>query len=368
MGFDTDVFVIGGGPAGLVAGIAARKKGFRVVVADAARPPIDKACGEGLMPDSLAFAAKLGISVPVSVGFPFKGIRFAGPGSSVEAAFPEGAGLGVRRTALHPILVEHAERMGVELLWGNPITGITEEAVVMGRTSMRTRWIVGADGGSSSVRRWAGLEHFRREARRFGYRRHYNAAPWTEYMEIHWGPGCQFYVTPVSASEVCLVLMSRDQHLRIDEALPKVPSLLRRLEGAPATTPERGSLCATSRLKAVTAGNVALIGDASGTVDAITGDGLCLAFQQAAALADALQAGDLSAYQSVHRRISVRPVFMGDFMLTMERWPALRERALAALASRPDLFANLLAMHVGRLGLIDFLTTGARLGWKVAFA
>ena len=46
----TDVFVIGGGPAGLAAAIAARGRGFRVLVADGAQPPIDKACGEGLLP------------------------------------------------------------------------------------------------------------------------------------------------------------------------------------------------------------------------------------------------------------------------------------------------------------------------------
>ena len=36
-------------------------------------------------------------------------------------------------------------------------------------------------------------------------------------------------------------------------------------------------------------GNVALIGDASGTVDAITGEGLCLAFSQAMVLAECLE-------------------------------------------------------------------------------
>src|SRR6267378_2491580 len=45
---DTEILVIGGGPAGLAAAIAARKKGFEVTVADGAKPPIDKACGEGL--------------------------------------------------------------------------------------------------------------------------------------------------------------------------------------------------------------------------------------------------------------------------------------------------------------------------------
>ena len=50
---ETDVFVIGGGPAGLAAAITARQRGFRVVVADGAQPPVDKACGEGFLPDGL---------------------------------------------------------------------------------------------------------------------------------------------------------------------------------------------------------------------------------------------------------------------------------------------------------------------------
>ena len=58
--FDTDVFVVGGGPAGLGCAIAARQHGLRVIVADSAQPPIDKACGEGLMPDSLEVLAQPG--------------------------------------------------------------------------------------------------------------------------------------------------------------------------------------------------------------------------------------------------------------------------------------------------------------------
>jgi len=59
---ETDVFVIGGGPAGLAAAIAARRAGFDVVVADRSQPPIDKACGEGLMPDGLSALQRLGVS------------------------------------------------------------------------------------------------------------------------------------------------------------------------------------------------------------------------------------------------------------------------------------------------------------------
>lgn len=53
MGLTTDVLVIGGGPAGLAAAMAIRKKRFSAIVVDGAKPPIDKACGGGLLPGTL---------------------------------------------------------------------------------------------------------------------------------------------------------------------------------------------------------------------------------------------------------------------------------------------------------------------------
>jgi len=106
------VLVVGGGPAGLAAAIAARRKGFSVAVVDAAVPPIDKACGEGLMPDALKALAELGVEIPAGVGLPFRGIRFLGEDVSVEADFPAGSGLAMRRAALHQILVDAAAQAG----------------------------------------------------------------------------------------------------------------------------------------------------------------------------------------------------------------------------------------------------------------
>lgn len=335
------------------------------MVADGHRPPIDKACGEGLMPDSIAAARRIGIVPPEREGFRFCGICFHGEGHSVAAGFPHGYGLGFRRTVLHHHLVEQAAQAGVEMLWLTPVTGIGDHTVQTRGRSISTRWIVGADGPGSRVRRWAGLDRFSRNSRRFAYRRHFALKPWTGFMEIYWGDACQIYVTPISPEEVCVVLMSRTPELRLGEALRRFPQLESRLSGVMPSSHERGAVTATSRLKNVARGNVALVGDASGSVNAITGEGLCQAFQQSEALAEALAARDLSRYSKAHRSISFRPAFMADLMLSMDRRPFIRRRAFAAMAARPRCFARLLAGHVGSLSTKQLLDAVLSLGWQM---
>lgn len=309
------------------------------------------------MPDAVAALSALGVDVNPEDAFPFRGIRFLHGEHSVAASFPNGSALGVRRTTLHRILIERAESAGVDLRWGTPVTGLGQV--------IPCRWIVGADGGNSRVRGWADLGSASRDSRRFAFRRHYRVAPWTDCMEIYWGPKFQIYVTPVGAEEVCVVLMSRNPHLRLDDALPNIPGIVNRLKGAKAVTSERGAVSACRRLRSVYAGNVALAGDASGSVDAITGEGLCLAFKQAAMLADALAAGDLQPYQTAHRRLARRPNLMADLMLSLDLSTRMRCRAIRALAAAPRIFTDMLAMHVGELSPWDFAGSGLALAWRM---
>ncbi len=365
----TDVFVIGGGPAGLAAAIAARQQGFRVVVADGAQMPIDKPCGEGLMPDGLAALERLGVSVEAANSHPFHGIRFLAAGLAIDAAFPNGAsGVGVRRTVLHRLIAERAASLGIDFLWHTPVTGISADGVHLGSRKVSARWIIGADGGSSRVRRWAELGAFRKRDCRYAFRQHYRVAPWTDRMELHWGRHGEIYVTPVSKDQVCVALISRDPKLRLAEALQRFPELRARLDGADVSSAEKGALTATCKLKRVSRGNVALIGDASGTVDAITGEGLCLAFSQAMVLADCLRAGDLARYEHEHRRLALRPLLMARLMLLLDGRPRLQRRTLQAFQKRPEVFKRLLELHVGVLSPLHLALDGLTLGWGLLTA
>src|ERR1019366_7207091 len=136
------------------------------MVADPALRPIDKACGEGLMPDALASLARLGITLRPETCYPFRGIRFLGGGDAVDASFPNGTGVGIRRTHLHQALIDRAEEAGATLLWGTAVERLPASGVAWDRGAVDCRWVVGADGENSRVRQWAGLETTRRKSLR----------------------------------------------------------------------------------------------------------------------------------------------------------------------------------------------------------
>ena len=361
---------MGGGPAGLAVAIAARKKGFSVMVADGSAPFIDKSCGEGMTPDTLAVLESLGVKFERSVGHRFCGISFIENGSQVSADFPREQGIGLRRPLLHERLVARAEECGVRFLWRTPISGIlsaTDTAgVQLGERNIRAKWIVGADGQGSRVRRWIGLESGTSNGQRFASRRHYRVTPWSDYMEIHWSGKTQAYVTPIGEEEVCVVVMAETPARGLFEAaLNQMPALREKLFGAPLSSRERGAVSAMRTLRRVQRNNVALIGDASGGVDAITGEGLRLAFRQALSLADAMAANNLSQYQHAHRKLARRPMLTGNLMLWLGRNPRIRAKAFRAMQHNPELFARLLATHAGDGNPANLVSTGAQLGLRL---
>jgi len=372
----TEVLIVGGGPAGLAASIALRQRGIDCTVVEARPPAIDKACGEGLMPDSRDTLAQLGVTLNDSDGYLFRGIRFADTLHTVDAHFPDGTGIGLRRPRLHALLTQRAEQAGARLLFHTRVQLPADEFVsrdaegyqtaIVNGEPIRFRYLVGADGQASSVRKWAGLDDARKSSARYGFRTHYRVAPWSEYVEIHWGTHGQLYITPVAPDCVCVIYITRDPRFDRANVLDSFPEIKPRLSGAEIASQQRGAVSATRKLRRVATETVALVGDASGSADAITGEGLAVSFRQALALADAIACGSLESYHRAHRQIGRLPHAMGALMLTLDRWPAFQKRALRALTHHPAVFHELLQAHVGHRKLAAvLLRRGPAFAWKL---
>jgi menaquinone-9 beta-reductase len=344
VGLRCDALVVGGGPAGLAAAIALRRKGLDVLVADALYPPIDKACGEGLMPDARRDLAALG--VPAHEGVPFDGIAFLAGSNRVSARFENGPGIGIRRLRLHSLLEERCRQLGVRLAWGSHVQLVPNQPPSLSGEICICGYVIGADGQSSRMRSAIGLGQGKILTRRYGARAHFRVRPWSQMVEVHWGDRGQAYITPVGDEEICVATVSRDPECGMEEVLRSLPQLKARLAGAASLSTRRGALTTNRILRRVTNKNIALVGDASGSVDAVTGEGLGLSFRQALLLAEAVAAGDLQIYETEHPRLARIPHLMSNVMLRMDAWPWFRRLAMRALSTEPRLFARLLALHV----------------------
>jgi 2-polyprenyl-6-methoxyphenol hydroxylase-like FAD-dependent oxidoreductase len=185
-----DALIVGGGPAGLAAAITLRQKGLDVLVADALRPPIDKACGEGLMPDARKNLAALGIQVTATDGAPFDGIAFLSRHHQAAAPFERGIGIGIRRLQLHSLLTQRCHELGVRLAWGSRVRVAEHQPARLEGEHCTYRYLIGADGQSSRVRQASGLGQGKILSRRFGTRCHYQVKPWSRMVEVgRSGPG-----------------------------------------------------------------------------------------------------------------------------------------------------------------------------------
>jgi len=357
----TDYAVVGGGPAGLAVAILAALAGRRAVVVERRRAPVDKACGEGLMPPGVAWLRRMEVEIAAARAHPFTGITYVDGEVTAEADFVEGSGLGIRRTELVSAMRARAAALGVEVLEGCRAGVFVEHtdhvALETDRGRLKARWLVGADGLHGGVRTTAGFGVTAGKRRRHGVRRHFRLAPWSDRVEVHWIDGVEAYVTPVGPDTVGVAFLwsaaANRERSDYDAFLSRFPELRRRL-GEVAAHPDtsvRGAGPFDVRVTPISRGRVLLVGDASGYLDAITGEGLSLAFASAAALVEATSGDDASSYARAWTRLRRQHVALTRLVLWIADHPALRRRVVRALSSRPDAFRAFLALNTGAWSL-----------------
>ncbi|MCX4722912.1 NAD(P)/FAD-dependent oxidoreductase [Streptomyces sp. NPDC090052] len=327
-----DVLVAGGGPAGLATAVHAALAGLEAVVVEPRASPVDKACGEGVMPGGVAALRALGVEAE---GRDLRGIRYLDGRRSVEAAFRGGTGLGIRRTVLHAALHERARELGVRMVTGK-VGAVRQRTDSVSAAGLTARWLVAADGLHSPLRRGLGLDLPGRSPGRYGLRRHYRCAPWTDFVEVHWSAYGEAYVTPVGEELVGVAVLSRSRR-GYDEHLAGFPALHAALRGPHAST-VRGAGPLRQRVRRRVAGRVLLVGDAAGYVDALTGEGIALALASAGAAVRCLAAGRPADYEGAWQRLTRRHRLLTGALLSFSGSPRTAGLVVPAAARLPAVF------------------------------
>lgn len=360
----SDVVIVGGGPVGLALAVQTASRGLSTVVLERHRYPVDKACGEGLMPAGVAVLERLGVRQKLTDedASPFAGIRYVQEdGVTADGLFPEGArGLAIRRVALSRAMAERAREGGVALREGTSARGWRMEqdraVVETDAGEVAGRVVVAADGLNSTFRKAASLEEESTLPRRYGVRRHYRREAWSDRVEVYFGPGAEAYVTPAGRGRVGVAFLwtrrGAEEGTSFEALLERFPALKAHLGEAPFDSTVRGAGPLARTVGRPVRDRFVLLGDSAGYVDAITGEGLTLGFKAAEALAELLPsalahgagAATLAPYVRAFRREFRSYAALTRSLLWIAERPALRKRVIRALARTPGAFTQLLRL------------------------
>jgi len=371
-----DVIIVGGGPAGLSAAIVCSRNGLRTLVLEKQRFPINKICGEGIMPTGVKNLEKLGIApfILKQNYRPFHGIRYLSQGGKIaQSQFAEGSGWGVERLELSTALFKCTQqysnleiREGVVLKSKNlSLEKRGEVQINIENECLKAKLLLAADGLNSGVRRYLNVTKPGWQIKRWAARQHFEIKPWTDFVEVHWKYGLEAYVTPVSENKVGVAIVWDVKRFKpkaagkeiMQSLIQEFPKLNAALAGALPTDSPMAIGPLHQRVRTPVAQGVILLGDAAGYLDAITGEGLSLATEQVLALEKLIipelqKHGEVSEqvlqiYVAAYQKI-VRPYYQVTHMALMLRhWPALTDRVVRCFAKETDIFQHMLSANMG---------------------
>lgn len=322
---DTDVLVVGAGPAGASAAAWAADAGHEVTLADAAVFPRDKTCGDGLTPRAIAELDRLGLAGWISRRGTNRGLRAAGFGQVLTLPWPGGSlpahGGAVSRTELDARIRQAALDRGAVGVEGAKAVDVVRdgdrvEGVVFARdgadpVTVRCRRLVVADGARSPLGRVLGREWHRDTAYGVAARGYITSGrsddEWiSSHLELRGaddevlsGYG---WVFPLNNGEVnigvgTLATESRPAGVRLRALIERYADQQRaewQLSG-PVRAVASALLPMGGAVSNVAGANWALIGDAAGCVNPLNGEGIDYGLETGRTIAEMLGERDLAA-------------------------------------------------------------------------
>ncbi len=382
---DADAIVVGAGPAGSATALHLARRGHRVLIVDRARFPRPKPCGEYLNPGAVEALRRLGVAGAVGrAGVSISGMFIAAlDGQALWTPFPAGRGLLVPRERLDDLLRRAAARAGAKVLEDCRVDAVIpgSPVVIEGRHAgepirLRGRLVIGADGIRSVVARRAGPL-----APAAGG--HYTVGAHFEGLaadsprgDLHlgrgWYAGAALYGggrgnVVVAMPRAMLQRAGSDTEAAFRQACASLPLLGPLVRGARRVTPfaSVGPLGYTRR--SCVDDGVLLAGDAAGTINPMTGEGIALALRGAELAADAadraLRTGEtsrraLAAYDRA-RRAAFGDVWRVSRLLQwIIRRPPMAAALFRGLARDPSLASRLLGVVGDVRPISDVLNAG----------
>lgn len=316
----TDVLILGAGPAGSALARQLASSGCAVVIADKKEFPRAKPCGEFFSPQCQPYLQALGLSSLLAdlSSHIVNGMRIHGGAAIAQGNFRQLAGsqapatgFAIRREVFDHALLQAAEQAGAQALLRHEFKQLLRDPSgrIIGaelyrpdgtKLTCHARWVVGADGVHSRVARDLGVQRAIEWLEQFALVTHFDGVAPKDTAEVHLLRGGFFAATTVDEASFSLNLVLPKQALkqRGDRSwddfaasyMALTPHLQERLRDATRTRPWRGIGPFAYRTTTQTVPGAALVGDAAGYVDPLTGEGIYFALFGAHALGTAIKA------------------------------------------------------------------------------
>ena len=303
---ETEFLIIGAGPAGLIVGIQLAKLGIKAQIVDRNKQQVRPLCGEYLSPEGVNYIKRMGLDDCLDGFNHLLGMTiFSAGGIRVCTSFPENSyGLSLNRETFQTRLSKKFESLGGIIHYDNNLEDILTHdngfEVITSKLKINTKYLIGADGRTSKLAR---ILQFKTD-----FPGHKKVAihcylkskkPLSPLGQMHILPnGSYVGINPIVQEEVNFSMVTDQQAIKAAGSPRELVNFWIRESSFlseqfyPLTMEEIKTVVPITRKSIeIRKGNAVLIGDASGFIDPLTGEGITTAVKTAFMLCEEIKNG-----------------------------------------------------------------------------